>query len=106
MGIILIFIIAVTLDADVIDFYKETATTLQYNQAYILNQKANKLSQSGVEYSKYANFSLNADYSKTNAKRLTNTFDTTNVTFNDRLDLFGKNSYKIDARIRDLKSQK
>jgi len=118
-NIILILIITVTLDADkvntegrdsalgyIIDFYKKAVTSLQYNKEYILNEKANKLTQSGVYYSKYANFTLNADYSQTKAKRLTNTFGTTNVTFNDTLDLFGKNSYKIDALTLDLKSQK
>jgi len=105
--IILILIISsMTLDADIIDFYKKTASTLQYDKEYVLNKKANQLTQSGVNYSKYANFSFNADYSKTKAKRLTNAFGTTNVTFNDRLDLFGKNSYKIDALALDLKSQK
>ena len=104
--IILLLIISITLDADIIDFYKKTASTLQYDKAYILKKKANTFSQSGVYYSKYANFSLNADYSKTKAKRLTNTFDTTNVTFNDTLDLFGKSSYEIDALTLDLKSQK
>ncbi|ADN09431.1 TolC family protein [Sulfurimonas autotrophica] len=104
--IILILILSMTLDANIIDFYKKTVTTLQYNQKYELNTKANKLNKSGVVYSKYANFSLNADYSKTKAKRLTNAFDTTNVTFNDTLDLFDKSSYKIDALTLDLKSKK
>ena len=105
--IILILIISsMTLDADIIDFYKKTLSTLQYDKEYILNKKANQLTQSGVNYSKYANFSFNADYSKTKAKGLPNVFDTTNVTFNDRLDLFGKNSYKIDTLALDLKSQK
>jgi len=117
--LILILMNSITLDADkvnaegrdsalgyIIDFYKKAVNTLQYNKEYMLNKKANKLSQSGFYYSKYANFTVNADYSKTKAKRLTNTFDTTNVTFNDTLDLFGKNSYKIDALTLDLKSQK
>lgn len=103
---IILIISSITLDADIIDFYKKTVTTLQYDKEYLLNKEANQLSGSGVTYSKYANFSLNADYSKTIAKRLTNTFDTTNVTFNDTLDLFGKNSYKIDTLALDLKSQK
>ncbi len=105
--IILILIITIiSLDADIIDFYKKTVNTLQYDKEYILNKKANQLNQSGVKYGKYANFSFNVDYSKTKAKSLTNAFDTTNVTFNDTLDLFGKNSYKIDALRLDLKSQK
>lgn len=105
--IILILIISsITLHANVINFYKEIASTLQYNKEYTLNTKANQLTQSGVTYSRYANFSLNVDYGKTKAKGLTNTFDTTNVTFNDTLDLFGKNSYKINALALDMKSQK
>ena len=104
--IILILIITVTLDADVIDFYKKAVSTLQFDKEYLLNEKANKLSKSGVNYSKYANFTFNAESSKTKAKRLTNTFDTTTVSFNDRVDLFGKNSYKVDALRLDLKSQK
>ena len=105
--IILILIISsMTLDADIIDFYKKTVSTLQYDKEYALNKKANQLTQSGVNYSKYANFTFNADYGKTKAKGLTNAFDTTNVTFNDRLDLFGKNSYKINTLALNLKSQK
>ena len=97
---------SISLHANMIDFYKETASTLQYNKGYLLNTKANQLTQSGVTYSRYANFSLNADYGKTNAQGLTNVFDTTNVAFNNTLDLFGKNSYKIDALALDMKSQK
>jgi len=104
--IVLMLIISITLHATVLDFYKQTLTTLQYNKKYELNTQANKLSQSGVYYDKYASFSLNTDYSKTKAKELTNTFDTTNITLSDTLDLFGKNSYKIDALALDLKSQK
>jgi len=108
IGIILI-ISSMTLHAGIIDFYKKAVTTLQYNQGYSLNKEANKLNQKGVTYSRYANFSLNADYSKTEAKKLPDTpgiFNTTNITFNDTLDLFGKNSYKIDALALNLKSQK
>ena len=90
----------------ILDFYKRTVTTLQYDKEYQLNKKANKFSQSGVTYSKYANFSFNADYSKTKAKTLSNSFDITDVSFNDTLDLFGKNSYKIDTLALDLKSKK
>lgn len=104
--IILLFILSIALSANIIDFYKKTIHTLQYNKKYELSTKANKLSKSGVIYNKYANFSFNVDYSKAKAKRLTNTFDTTNVSFNDTLDLFGKNSYKINALTLDLKSKK
>jgi len=100
------FIVSITLHATVLDFYKQALMTLQYNKKYELNKKANKLSQSGVYYDKYANFSLNTDYSKTKAQALINTFDTTNVTLSDTLDLFGKNRYKIDALALDIKSQK
>jgi len=104
--IILLFILSITLNADIIDFYKKTVNTLQYNKRYALSTEANKLSQSGIIYNKYANFSFNADYSKTKAQTLPNTFDTTNITFNDTIDLFGKNSYKIDALALDLQSKK
>ena len=104
--ILILIITSMTLDADIIDFYKKTVSTLQYDKEYALNKKANQLTQSGVNYSKYANFTFNADYGKTKAKGLTNAFDTTNVTFNDRLDLFGKNSYKINTLALNLKSQK
>ena len=98
--------VSITLHATVLDFYKQALMTLQYNKKYELNKKANKLSQSGVYYDKYANFSLNTDYSKTKAKTVTNTFNTTNITLSDTLDVFGKNSYKIDALALDIKSQK
>lgn len=109
MRIILILIISMALDANIIDFYKKAVTTLQYNKGYTLDTKANKLSQSGVNYSRYANFTFNANFSNTNAKKLpdtSGTFDTTNITLYDTLDLFGKNSYKIDTLTLDLKSQK
>lgn len=104
--IILTLIMSITLHADIIDFYKKAVHTLQYNQTYLLNKKANKLSQKGINDGKYANFTLNADYGKTKAKQLTNAFDTTNITLNDTLDVFGKNSYKIETLALDLKSQK
>ena len=104
--IILMLTINITLHAAILDFYKQALTTLQYNQKYELNTKANQLSQSGVYYDKYANFSLNADYSKTKAKALTDTFDTTDIALSDTLDLFGKHSYKIDALALYLKSHK
>jgi len=104
--IILTLIIPLTLHANIIDFYKKAVTTLQYNKTYLLHKKANTLSQDGVYNEQYAHFNLNANYSQTKAKRLTNAFGTTNITLNDTLDVFGKNRYKIDALALDLKSQK
>lgn len=104
--IILPLIMSITLHADIIDFYKKSLHTLQYNQTYLLNKKANKRSQKGINDSQYANFTVNADYGKTKAKQLTNAFDTSNITLNDTLDVFGKNSYKIEVLALDLKSQK
>jgi len=104
--LILILILCVAANANIIDYYRVSLDTLQYNNAYTLATKANNLNKDGVSYSRYANFSLNADYSKTKAKTLVNSFDTTNISLNDTLDLFGKSSYKIEALALDLKSKK
>lgn len=104
--LILLLILSVTANANMIDYYRVSLDTLHYNNEYTLTTKANRLHKQGISYSRYANFSLNADYSKTKAKNLVNSFDTTNITLNDTLDLFGKSSYKIEALALDLKSKK
>ena len=111
--LLLIFTLCFTLNADVLDFYKNALETLKYNKTYLLYEHANELQQSGVQYSKYANFALDADYSNTKAVTLATPFNTTNVAFTDTMDLFGKQTYKInelklglDAKKETLKIKK
>jgi len=95
--------------ADMTSFYKDVLHSLQYEKSYTLYETSNKTSQSSVIYSKYANFSLDASYSKTYAQHLPTTsgnFNTTDISLHDSLDLFGKNNYKIQTLRLDAKSEK
>ncbi len=56
--------------------------------------------------SRFANFAVDAGYSNTKADRLPDSFNTTNISFNDTIDLFGKNSYAIDELALRLKEKK
>ena len=107
--IVLIFLLALTAHADMTSFYKTALQNLQYDKSYTLYKKANKTSQSAVTYSKYANFSLDGAYSKTYAQYLptsSGSFNTTDISLHDTLDLFGKNNYKIQTLRLDVKSKK
>ena len=107
--IVLIFLLALTAHADITSFYKTALQNLQYDKSYTLYKKANKTSQSAVTYSKYANFSLDGAYSKTYAQYLptsSGSFNTTDISLHDTLDLFGKNNYKIQTLRLDVKSEK
>jgi len=95
--------------ADMTNFYKDAVKTLQYEKSYNLYETANKTSQSAVTYSKYANFSLDGAYSKTYAQHLptsSGSFNTTDISLHDTLDLFGKNNYKIQTLRLDVKGEK
>ena len=95
--------------ADMTSFYKDAVKTLQYEKSYNLYKTSNKTSQSAVTYSKYTNFTLDARYSKTYAHSLpisSGSFNTTDISLNDSLDLFGKNNYKIQTLRLDVKSEK
>ncbi|MFK5938471.1 MAG: TolC family protein [Sulfurimonas sp.] len=100
---------AFTLQADMSSFYKEAVQTLQYEKSYTLYKQSNKTSQSAVTYSKYANFSLDAAYTNTHAKLLPTSagnFNTTDISFSDSIDIFGKNNYKIESLHLDKKATK
>lgn len=104
--IFLIIFVGLTLNADVFDFYKGILKTLQYDKTYSLYKQANSMQKDGITYNKYANFALDADYSKTKASLLPNTFDTINIGFNDTIDLFGKSNYKIKELALNVQAEK
>ncbi|WP_297483639.1 TolC family protein, partial [Sulfurimonas sp.] len=107
--IVLIFLLALTAQANMTSFYKDAMKTLQYEKSYNLYETSNKTSQSAVTYSKYANFTLDGAYSKTYAQYLptsSGSFNTTDISLHDTLDLFGKNNYKIQTLRLDVKSEK
>jgi len=95
--------------ADMISFYKDALQTLQYEKSYNLYESSNKISQSGVAYSKYANFSVDAIYTNTHAKLLPTSlgnFNTTDISLTDFIDIFGKNNYKIESLHLDKQATK
>jgi outer membrane protein TolC len=104
--IVFISLFGVSAFADITSFYQAALKNLEYNKNYTLYEKANKISQSAITYSKYANFSADAAYSKTYAKLLpsaSGSFGTTDISLHDNMDLFGKNDYKIQALRLDSK---
>ena len=107
--IVTLSLFAFTLQADMTSFYKDAVQTLQYEKSYKLYEQSNKTSQSGVTYSKYANFSLDAAFSNTHAKLLPTSagnFNTTDISLSDSIDIFGKNNYKIESLRLDKKMTK
>ena len=98
--IVTLWLFALTLQADMSSFYKDALKTLQYEKSYNLYEKSNKTLQSGVTYSKYANFSVDAAYTNTHAKLLPTSagnFNTIDISLSDSIDIFGKNNYKIES---------
>ena len=107
--IVISSLIALSLHADMSSFYKDALRTLQYEKSYTLYETSNKTSQSGVSYSKYANFSVDAAYTNTHAKLLPTSagnFNTADISLSDSIDIFGKNNYKIDSLRLDKKATK
>ena len=107
--IVTLLLFAFSLHADMYSFYKDAVQTLQYDKSYTLYEQSNKTSQSGVTYSKYANFSVDAAYTNTHAKLLPTSegnFNTTDISLSDSIDIFGKNNYKIESLRLDKKATK
>ncbi len=107
--IVFISLFGVAAFADMTSFYKTTLKNLAYDKSYSLAEKANQTSQSAVTYSKYANFSVDAAYSKTYAKLLPTapgSFNISDIALHDTLDIFGKNNYKIQTLRLDTKAKK
>jgi len=104
--ITIISLLSLTAHADIVDFYQEANNNIAYDKTYSLYKKSNQLSQGSIESSQYANFSADVGYARTRAKLLRNGFNTTDFSLTDTLDVFGKNSYKIEMLQLDLKSKK
>ena len=95
--------------ADMNSFYKDAVQTLQYDKSYTLDETSTKVAQSGVNYSQYANFSLDVTYSNTHANHLPTSagnFNTSDISLNDSIDIFGKNNYKIESLRLNQKATK
>ncbi len=103
--ILFITLLNFTLQADVLNFYKNALQTLQYKQTYSLYKEAVELQKDGVVYNRFSNFALDAGYSDTKAKLLSKPFNTANIAFTDTLDLFGKSSYKVEELTLDIKAK-
>jgi len=103
--IALISLLSFVAHADMLGYFQEGNRHLQYDKTYSLYKQSNQLSQNGIEKSQYYNFSADMGYARTRAKGLGNGFNTTDFSLSDTLDVFGKNSYKIEILQLDLKSK-
>jgi len=103
--ITLISLLSLVAHADMLGYFQEANRHLQYDKTYSLYKQSNQLSQNGIEKSQYYNFSADMGYARTRAKGLGNGFNTTDFSLSDTLDVFGKNSYKIEMLQLDLKSK-
>lgn len=108
MKIILTLFVAVSLYANdsLIKFYHTALTNLQYDKKYVSLQKGEESSKKALSWQRFGNFSMDLGHTKTKAAKLTNSFDTTDLSFNDTLDIFGKESYQYDAISLQYKEQK
>lgn len=104
--ILIITFLIFTLQADIIGFYKSAIVNLQYNKTYSLYKRSATLSQDAIFDSQYANFNINTSYIYTKAKTLKNHFNTSNISLNDKIDLFNKKSYLIKAITFGVKVKK
>ncbi|HFU77697.1 MAG TPA: TolC family protein [Epsilonproteobacteria bacterium] len=104
--IAIILLLPLMVHADILGYFQEANRHLQYDAAYTLYKKSNQLSQSSIKSGQYTNFSADIGYARTHAKGLVNGFNTTDFSLTDTLDVFGKNSYKIEMLQLDLKSKK
>jgi len=98
-----------TLHANMTSFYKDALHTLEYDKSHTLYEKSNKISQSAITYSKYINFSIDTTLTNTHVKFLptdAGSFNTTDISLHDSIDIFGKNNYKIESLLLDRKSTK
>jgi len=107
--IVTLSLMAFSVHADMTSFYKDALQTLQYEKSYNLYEHSNKISQSAVTYSKYANFSVDATYTNIHAKLLPTSagnFNTTDIYLSDSIDVLGKNNYKIESLNLNQKATK
>ncbi len=92
--------------ADILGYFKEANRHLKYDKTYSLYKQSNQLSKSAIKSTQYANFNIDVNYARTNAHLLNHGFNSTNFIISDTIDIFGKNSYKIEALQLDLQSKK
>ncbi|SFV70330.1 outer membrane efflux protein [hydrothermal vent metagenome] len=104
--IAIVSLLSLVAHADMLGYFQEANRHLQYDKTYSLYKQSNQLSQNGIEKSQYYNFSADMGYARTRAKGLGNGFNTTDFSLSDTLDVFGKNSYKIEMLQLDLQSKK
>lgn len=103
--ILFLALLSFTLNAGVLNFYKNALQTLRYKQTYSLYKQADEAKKEGIIYNRFSNFALDADYADTKAKQLPQSFNTTNIAVTDTIDLFGKSSYKIEELALDIKAK-
>ena len=86
-------------------FYKSTLNNLHYTRSLELYKDATKLKQEALHVSHFANFSLDGGYAQTKAQHLSDSFYTSGVSLSDSIDIFGKNSYKMDEIALEFQSK-
>ena len=104
--IAIVSLLSLVAHADMLGYFQEANKHIHYDKTYSLYRQSNQLSQSAIKENRYANFSADVGYARTRATLLDHGFNTTDFSLNDTLDVFGKNSYKIEMLQLDLKSKK
>lgn len=99
-------IVNIQAEETMVSFYKSALRNLQYDKKDQLLVQSNTLEQKAVSISRFSNFSLDAGFTGTKAKGLPQSFNTTDISLNDTIDLFGKSTYKINELSLKLKEQK
>jgi len=103
---VIVFLLSNIIYADVLNYFKEAVRHLKYDKVYSLYKESKQLSQNAIKSSRYNNFSADITYTRTYAKGLRNGFNSVNFSLNDTIDIFGKNSYKIEMLQLDIQSKR
>jgi outer membrane protein TolC len=90
---------------DMLEFYNKSVDTLAYNKTYLLYEKSNKLAQKGLNYNKFANFSVDGVYTNIKAENFSDSFSLTDVSITDNFDIFSKASYDVEFLALELQAK-
>lgn len=106
--IVLFFILLSALHANenLLKFYKTTLANLQYDMKQTSFVKTKEHAQKALSWQRYANFSLDAAYARTDAAQLANPFETKYLSLSDTIDLFGKQRYEFESITLQFQEQR
>ena len=104
--IFLLFAATLYANDTLLKFYKATLSHLQYDSKQINLKESEKHAHRALNWQRFGNFSLDTAYTRTKAKQLANSFETTDVSLSDTIDLFGRQSYKFESIALQYEEQK